>query len=178
MKKLIIAILAAGLISGCSIDHMTRAQTHVSSFDGSKSIKASPMYVFASTGKHAAPFFIGANWFDGLKKNVSVNVVVNYEYVEIASLELNFDGEIKKYNALTDVTDFKAPVPQIMAPRSSNRSFIMPISDIEKFKTAKSVKIRVGTRNGGLVGDVVKGGELSPGGKALINVADEVSKFN
>lgn len=174
MKKTIILILSA-LLAGCSADHMVKAKTSISAFDGMKTISTRPFYVYAPTGKHGASFSIGGFWNEALGENMAVKVEVNFEYVGITNLEISFNGDIRKYNALS-ITEFNTPSSQTMSMRSSSQAFLVPITDIQKIENTQNVKIRIITRKGELTGDVVKQGDLSPGAKALINVVKEIPK--
>lgn len=177
MKKIVLASVLALGFTGCSIDTMTKAHTNVSNFDGSKEIYSQPMYVFATTGFHAAPISLGARWTEKVKDYAVVEVVVRGDYVNLASLYLNFDGEIKKYDALNSATKMTAPSSQTLSVKSSQRGFMMPVRDIEKLKSAQNVKIKVVTLSDGYVEGVVsKDGRLSPGAKSVINVVDQISQ--
>lgn len=180
MKK-IVAMCLVSILVGCTntqaVNYLTKAKVVESSFDGKKQAYTQPMYIFASKGKHAAPVSLGAFWVEGVSHNVSVDVVLNGYYLSIKTLELSFDGEIKSYPAISQ-TDFEAPNSQILSQRSSTKRFVLPISDIEKFKTSQMVKLRVTTDKGAFEGDVVKKGELSPGAISIMNVVNEALKIN
>ena len=177
MKKIILAsIFSLGLI-GCTVDTMTKAHVNVSNFDGSKEIYSQPMYVFATTGFHGAPISLGARWTEKVKDYIVVEAVVRGDYVNLASLYLNFDGEIKKYDALSSPTKLTAPNSQTLSVRSSQRGFMVPVTDIEKIRSSNSVKIKVTTLSDGYFEGVVsKDNRLSPGAKSLINVIDQIQK--
>lgn len=173
----ILGVALAGCSSQAIIDNLATAKTNVSNFDGSKEIYSQPMYVFATSGFHAAPISIGARWTDKVKEYVVIEVEMRGDYANLSSLYLNFDGSIKEYKALQTATQFSAPSRQTLAPKLSKRSFMMSIADLEKIKTAQNIKIKVTTLSDGyLEGVVSKDGRLSPGAKSLINVHDQIVK--
>lgn len=177
MKKIILAGIFALSFTGCSIDTMTKAHTNVSNFDGSKEIYSQSMYVFATSGFHGAPVSLGARWTEKVKEYIAVEVVVTGDYVNLSSLYLNIDGDIKQYSPLPSATKFSAPTGQALSIKSSERSFMVPVVDIERLKSAKTVNIKVTTLSDGYFeGVILKDGRLSPGAKSLINVIDQIQK--
>lgn len=174
MKKIAILILST-LLTGCGVDHMVKANTSISAFDGMQTVSTKPIFVYAPTGKHGTSFLVGASWNKTLGENVAVKAVVNYEYVGITNLEMSFNGDTRKYSAV-NITEFNTPNHQTVSSRSSSQVFLVPITDIQKIENTQNVKIRIITRKGELTGDVVKQGDLSPGAKALINVVKEIPK--
>ncbi|MDM1274019.1 MULTISPECIES: hypothetical protein [Acinetobacter] len=181
MKKIILLGLLGFVLAGCSsqaiIDNMATAKTNVSDFDGSKQIYTQPMYVFATTGFHAAPISLGAKWIDKVQDFISVDVEIRGEYVNVEKLYLNIDGNIQEYKAIQALTKLSTPDPRTFAQKTSKKSFMVPVTDIEKIKTANSVKIKVTTLSDGYFeGVVIAQGRQSPGAKSLINVIDQIQK--
>jgi len=175
MKKVLLAAIFSMSLVGCTIDTMTKAHTNVSNFDGSKEIYSQPMYVFATTGFHAAPILLGARWSDKTKDSVAIDVEVMGDYTNIDNLYLNIDGNIKGYKAIQALTKLSTPDSRTFSQRTSKKSFLVPVSDIEKIKASKSVKIKVTTLSDGYYeGVVISNERQSPGAKSMINVIDQI----
>lgn len=172
MKKLLIAILVGGVLGGCSVDHMTRAQTNVSSFDGSKQIYSDPAGAQQASLKGGIqPVAFGARWTDKVPDQTAVQVEFFHAITNLTNLYLNIDGKIYKFDPIGVSTDFK----HIHNMKISSREFMVPVSVLKQISAAKEVKYKVTTLSDGYrEGIIISNGKLTPAAKSLINVANQL----
>lgn len=175
MKKTLIFISLLTLASCQSKyeDSLAKPKKTVSTFDGTTTFSSKISPSWSEGGWSSAG--VGFNGF--AKKGQTNYMVAEVTFINATSnldkLFLNIDGAISEHEALGSPT--KVSYGASTRIPMSTRGFMMPVSTVDKIKSAKSVKFRVTTlSDGAREGALVRDGKLSAAAKSLINVADQV----
>lgn len=165
-NKILIFIITLNLF-GCTADQMSKAQTHVSQFDGSKSLKTRPMHTFGESKWVSSGVMMGANWDDSHPSLIIIEAELMNQYENLDSLTFKIDGKLVKTNKLNLVTDLK----RNEYFKSSSQKFALNKEDAKLIVDSKNTLFKLTTLSGKYYeGAVVLNGDKSMAYKSIINV--------
>ena len=168
MKMLLFALLLA---SGMA--HGLEPKIAKDDFDGATRVWITPHGL--DCGGAMSCFALGARWTSNEKDAAVLELqTLNVGYVGVEGIKLNIDGQMVELKPFGE-TKYNSPdsglSPQLREMlRTSTRDFLMPLELVQVVLDAKSVKVRVMTRDGFIDGTL-------SGGKKPSKAAGALSRF-
>lgn len=162
--KIVIIIAALITISGCAgmADAMSKMagvgviSEEKSTFDGATIVKMSPAWLYAE-GSWGNRVKLGAHWSNKSSEYVALILSYNSDvssagsaYIGLSGIDINIDGNIKKYTANTPTsTDSSSynTVSRTIYTESKN-SVVIPYSVLKMMVSAKDCRLRIHTGKG------------------------------
>lgn len=156
MKKLLLALL---LVSGMA--HALEPKIAKDDFDGATRVWIAPHGL--DCGGTMSCFSIGARWTSNEKDAAVLELqTLNVGYVGVEGVKLNIDGQVLDLKPLGETKynkpDTSLPPRLWEMLRTSTRDFLIPLELVQVMLDAKSVKVRVITRDGFIDG-TLRGGK-------------------
>ncbi|GAA6206644.1 lipoprotein [Thalassotalea sp. SU-HH00458] len=180
MKKIILAAIAALILSGCqSAGFIMPGDITVdkSEFDGVSQIKSVPAWVYKGDGSYSNIAF-GYRWVSSSPEYILIKARLTNQTVSIDSnhgLQFNIDGRIVKLSTNQTYTDFNKYTGQYSVQHST-KEFPVKLSFAQKLIDSKSVKVKMLSADGYLDGDF-KVDNSSSAIESLKNFIDKVNDF-
>jgi len=145
------------LLTGCMASMPNQITPATSNFDGSKSLTMAPAFIYESADTWSyAHFQLGLFWSSKFKDSILITAKLPNDIRNINShegLQFNVDGKVTKLSTDVVYTQFDADVAGGRVYTESSKPFSVSKQFIQSLLDAKSVKIKLITNKGALVGD-------------------------